>query len=171
MCFTFWHREQLIGETDFEQERTDGAPRAGARRRLAGIFRPTAYGRRMLPRLCGILTAGLALKEELIRRGVDPEDAPPELMEHLFDTTAAGAHIIDLGRALSEVCLRDPGGVKLKVASMGFMELSELAALSSKLGGGETVDLDRVPPEAGEFVVSVTLSDLTPYCGSMLPVQ
>ena len=171
MPFTFWHRDQLIGETDFEDDPAPIAPRPGERRHLAGIFRPTAYGRRMLPRLCGIMTAGFALKEELVRRGVDPEDAPPELMEHLFETTAAGAHILDLGRALSEVCLRDPGGVKLKVASMGFMDLSELASLSRMLGENETVEVDQVQPEVAEFLVSVTLCDLMPHCGPMIPLQ
>lgn len=171
MPFTFWHRDQLIGETDFEEDPATFAPGPDKLRHLAGIFRPTAYGRRMLPRLCGIMTAGFALKEEFVRRGVDPDDAPPEMIEHLFETTAAGAHIIDLGRALSEVSLRDPGGVKLKVASMGFMDLSELASLSRMLGGNQTVDLDHVPSEVAEFLVSVTLSDLAPYCGPMMPLQ
>ena len=171
MPFTFWHRDQLIGETDFEDDPPVLDRRPGERRHLAGIFRPTAYGRRILPRLCGIMTAGFALKEEFVRRGIDPDDAPPEMIEHLFETTAAGAHIIDLGRALSEVCLRDPGGVKLKVASMGFMDLSELASLSRMLGEPETVDLDHVEAEVAEFLVSVTLCDLTPHCGPMMPLQ
>ena len=171
MPFTFWHRDQLIGESDFEDDRTVVAPNLGERRHLAGIFHPTAYGRRMLPRLCGIMTAGFALKEELVRRGVDPDDAPPELMEHLFESTAAGAHILDLGRALSEVCVRDPGGVKLKIASMGFMDLSELASLSRMLGENRPVDLDRVPSEVAEFLVSVTLCDLMADCSPMMPLQ
>jgi hypothetical protein len=171
MPFTFWHRDQLIGETDFEGDRTEIAPQVGERRHLAGIFRPTAYGRRMLPRLCGIMTAGVALKEELVRRGVDPEDAPPEIMEHLFETTAAGAHILDLGRALSEVCLRDPGGVTMKIASIGFMDLNELASLSRMLGGDQTVGYDNVPSEVAEFLVSVTLSDLTPLSGHRTPLH
>ena len=171
MPFTFWHRDQLIGETDFEGDRLEFAPHVGERRHLAGIFRPTAYGRRLLPQLCGIMTAGAALKEELVRRGVDPDDAPPELMEHLFETTAAGAHILGLGRALSEVCLRDPGGVKMKIASIGFMDLNELATLSRMLGEGQTVDYDNVPAEVAEFLVSVTLSDLAPLGGHRMPLQ
>jgi hypothetical protein len=170
MCFTVWHREQLIGETEFEEDRTESASRVGERRHLAGVFRPTAYGRRMLPRLCGILTASLALKEELVRRGVDPDDVPAEMVEHLFETTAAGAHIIDIGRALSEVCIRDPGGVMLKVASMAFMDLSELASLSAKLGENSTAGED-IPANATEFLVSVTLCDLGPYCSPTLLVQ
>jgi hypothetical protein len=170
MCFTVWHREQLIGETAFEEEPTEGALHVGERRHLAGIFRPTAYGRQMLPRLCGFLTASLALKEEIVRRGVDPDDVSPEMVEHLFETTAAGAHIIDIGRALSEVCIRDPGGVVLKVASMAFMDISELASLSAKLGEDSTAGEDA-PANAAEFLVSVTLCDLVPYCSPTLLVQ
>lgn len=171
MPYTLWHREQLIGETDFEEEREVAAPQHGERRHLAGVLRPTPYGRRLLPRLCGIMTAGFELKEEFLRRGIDPDEAPPEVVEHLFESTAAGVHILDLGRALSEVCLRDPGGVRLKVASMGFIDLAELASLSRKLGQNENVDFDGVPAGVAEVLVSVTLCDLAPHCGPMMPLQ
>jgi hypothetical protein len=171
MPFTFWHREHPIGETDFEQEHCEIVPHVGERRQLAGVFHPTPYGRRLLPRLCGIMTAGFELKEELIRRGVPPDDVPPETLEHLFETTEAGARIIDLGRVLSEVCVRDPAGVTLRVASMAFIELAELASLQRKLGLNETVHPDHVPPDVAEFLVSVTLCDLAPHCGSMTQLQ
>jgi hypothetical protein len=171
MPFTFWHREQPIGETDFEQERNENVPRLGERRHLAGVFRPTPYGRRLLPRLCGIMTAGFELKEELALRGLPTDDVPPEMLEHLFETTAAGGHILDLGRVLCEVRVRDPRGVTLKVASMAFIDLAELASLSRKLGVHQTVDLDHVPSDVAEFLVSVTLCDLVPHCGSMTQLQ
>lgn len=166
MPYTFWHREQLIGDTDFEEERDLAAPHLGERRHLAGVFRPTPYGRLLLPRLCGMLTAGFELKEELARRGVAADDAPPEIIEPLFENTAAGAHVIDIGRVLSEIVLRDPGGVRLKVASMAFIELAELAALSRKLGVNETVDFDGASGDVPEFLVSVTLRDLAPHGGT-----
>ena len=170
MRYTLWHRRQLIGETDFEQENGDTTPELGDRPHLAGIFHPTDYGRRLLPRMCGILTAGFELKEELVRRGL-PAEPPAEVVEELFETTAAGAHIIDIGRVLSEVELRDPGGVTLKVASMGFIEMAELASLSRRLGVNETANLDQVPPEVAEFVVSVTLQELSPLCAQTMPLQ
>lgn len=171
MPFTFWHREQPIGETDFEQEHNEIVPHHGERRHLAGVFRPTPYGRRLLPRLCGILTAGYELKEELFRRGMPTDDVPPEMLEHLFGTTTAGAQMLDLGRVLSDVRVRDPGGVTLKIASMAFIDLAELASLSRKLGVNQTVDLDCVPSDVAEFLVSVTLCDLAPHCGSMTQLQ
>ena len=169
MTYTLWHRKQLIGETEFEEERS--VPQQDGRSHLAGVFLPTAYGRRLLPRLCGIMTAGFEFKEELLRRGLPTEDPPAEIVEQLFETTAAGAHIIDIGRVLSEVELRDPGGVTLMVASMGFIELAELAALSRRLGEKEDVDLDDLPSDAPEFLVSVTLRDLAPECLPTMPLQ
>jgi hypothetical protein len=171
MAYTLWHRETLIGETDFEHENGESAPQVGGRCHLAGVFRPTPYGRRLLPRLCGILTAGMELKEELLRRGITADDVPPDTMAHVFETTDAGAHIIDIGRVLSEVELRDPGGVTLKVASMGFMDLAEVKSLSRKLGATETTDIDEVPSQVVEFLVSVTLRELAPRIGPSAMVQ
>lgn len=169
MTYTLWHRKQLIGETEFEQERT--APRLGKGSHMAGVFHPNDYGRRLLPRLCGILTAGFDLKEELLRRGLPTEDPPADVVEELFETTEAGAHIIDIGRVLSEVELHDPAGIPLKVSTMAFIDLAELAALSRRIGENENVDFENVPPEAVEFLVSVTLTDLSAECIPTMPLQ
>lgn len=168
MPYTFWHAGVLIGETDFEGDRRD-PPQRGGRRHLVGVFRPTGYGRRLLPRLCGILTAMSDLKDEVDRRGLDADDLPADTLEELFVSTSAGAHVIDIGRVLSEVELRSPIGSSLEVASMGFMDLAELKSLSRKLAledGIEPgiVESDIVEPDAScpkipEFLVSVTLSD------------
>jgi hypothetical protein len=159
MPYTLWHQGKLIGETDFEDERGDSRSPGRPRFHLAGAFRPTAYGREILPRVCGILTAGADLKEELARRGLDADDAPPEMIEHLFETTAAGAHIIDIGRVLSEIELRAPSGHTLAFASMGFMELAELTSLSRRLGGNDHVGPVALRSDIPEFLVSVTLHD------------
>lgn len=161
MPYTIWYRGELIGETDFEGERTESAPGIPECRHLAGIFRPTDYGRRLLPRLCGIMTAAADLKDEVTRRGLDPDQVPPNVMQRLFESTAAGAHILDIGRVLSEVELREPAGLTLVVASMGFMEMSELASLTRRLGCTPKVNFDDLPLEAPEFLVSVTLRELT----------
>jgi hypothetical protein len=109
-----------------------------------------------------MLTACADLKEELVRRGLNPDESPPEVLSHLFETTAAGAHIIDIGRVLSEVELRAPSGTPMVVSSMGFMDLTELASLSRRLGCNEKVKFEEVPCEVAEFIVSVTLRELTP---------
>jgi hypothetical protein len=169
MPYTIWYRGELIGETDFEGQRSEIAPAhsemdpaAREGRHLAGVFRPTTYGRQLLPRLCGIMSAAADLKEEVARRGLDPEDVPPDIMRRLFEGTPAGLHILDIGRVLSEVELRSPTGLTVVVASMGFMDIGELASLSRRLGCSRpTVNLDDLPPEAPEFLVSVTLQELT----------
>lgn len=112
-----------------------------------------------------MMTAAADLKDELNRRGLDPDDVPPDVMMHLFESTPAGAHIIDIGRVLSDVELRDPGGTTLVVSSMGFIDLAELTMLSLRLGT-KMVSLDQLPSDGPEFVVSVTLRALTGggYC-------
>lgn len=160
MTYTLWHRGVLIGETDFEDEQGDRAAPVTKGLHLAGIFRPTEHGRALLPRLCGIMTAAADLKDECIRRGLDPDDMAADVMMHMFESTAAGAHIIDIGRVLTEVELRDSGGATLVVSSMGFMDLAELASLSLRLGTKMT-SLDHLPSDGPEFVVSVTLRALT----------
>jgi hypothetical protein len=160
MTYTLWHSGILIGETDFEGEADASAQRLRERRHLAGAFRPTTYGRQLLPRLCGILTAGADLKDELVRRGLNADDAPPDVIEDLFESTAAGAHIVDIGRVLSEIELRAPTGTTLAVASMAFIELAELASLSRRFGCDEPVDLEATSPDGVQFVVSVTLREV-----------
>jgi len=159
MAYTLWHRGVLIGETEFED--SEHAAQGNGRIHLAGAFCPTPYGRTLLPRLCGILTAASELKEEMARRGIDADEADGEQIEDLFETTAAGAHIVDIGRVLTEVELRYPGGTRLIVASMGFMDLAELASLSRKRDGREMSDTPLLPPGAPEFLVSVTLRGLS----------
>ena len=159
MTYTLWHRGVLIGQTKFED--SERAPQENGRLHLAGVFSPTAYGRRLLPRLCGILAAASELKDELARRGIDADEADGEQIEQVFDTIAAGARILDIGEALSEVELRDPGGTRLVVSSMGFMDVAELASLSRKLAGRELLDTQQLPPGSPEFLVSVTLRGLS----------
>ena len=54
---------------------------------------------------------------------------------------------------------------------MAFIDLGELAALSRRLGINETLDFDEVPPETADFLVSVTLSDLSAECLPTMPLQ
>lgn len=163
MAYTLWHCGKLIGETDFEDEDKASGSNGSPRRHLAGSFRPTAYGRTVLPRLCGMLTAASELKAELLRRGMNADDVPPEMIDHLFHTTAAGAHIVDIGRVLCDVALHSPSGKTLEVTSMSFLELAELASLSRKLGSGEMREPREMPPDAPEFLVSVTLRERRHY--------
>ena len=58
MAHTFWHSGILIGASDLEESSQHP-------RQRGGVFRPTAYGLEIFPRLTGILSAGHALKTHL----------------------------------------------------------------------------------------------------------
>ena len=58
MAYTFWHSGVLIGESDLE-EASDNPRQHG------GVFRPTAYGLEIFPRLTGILSEWYELKMHL----------------------------------------------------------------------------------------------------------
>jgi hypothetical protein len=150
MPYTLWHCGVLIGETDFEE---------GGRRppQYVGVFRPTEYGRGVFPRLTGMLTAASGLKDELGARGLSEEEMSREEVENLLDNTPDGNKVLDIGRALSEVELRDPEGRVLEFKQIAFIDLAELAALSRRLGCTADPEWETLPPEAPQYIVSVTL--------------
>ena len=133
MTYTFWHSGILIGESDLEESSQHP-------RQRGGVFRPTAYGLEIFPRLTGILSAGYALKTHLDSNGLSPDDMEPEEIEELLDTTPAGEKIIDIGRMLSDVEMRAPDGRRLEFASIAFSDLAERArdcTVSRALAGTE----------------------------------
>ena len=149
MSHTLWHCGVLIGDTDFE----DSGRRPP---QYVGVFRPTEYGRAVFPRLTGILTAASGLKDELEARGVSEDQMSPEHVANLLDSTPDGNKVLDIGKALSEVELRDPEGRPLEFKQIAFIDLTELAALSRKLGCNADMEWETLPPEAPQYVVSVT---------------
>ena len=158
MTFTFWYSGILIGESDLE-EASDNPRQHG------GVFRPTAYGLEIFPRLTGILSAGYALKTHLDSNGLSPDDMEPEEIEELLDTTPAGEKIIDIGRMLSEVEMRAPDGRRLEFKSIAFSDPSELQRLIREMHLGGADDLTDLPPEAPRYIVSATLTDDTSASG------
>lgn len=155
MAYTFWHSGILIGESDLE-EASDNP------RQHAGIFRPTAYGLEVFPRLTGILSAGYALKMHLEANGVSTDDMDGVELDELFDSTPAGEKILDIGRTLSEVEMRAPDGLRLDFASIAFTDLSELQRLLGEMNAGAEHGLRDLPPDAPRYVVSATLREGPP---------
>ena len=150
MPYTLWYCGVLIGDTDFEE--------GGCRPpQYAGVFRPTEYGRAVFPRLTGILTAAAGLKDELEARGLSDDEMTAEQVADLLDNTRHGDRVLDIGKALSEVELRDPGGRVCEFKQIAFIDLAELAALSRKLGCNVHIDWQTLPAEAPQYIVSVTL--------------
>jgi hypothetical protein len=152
MAYTFWHSGILIGESDLE-ESSDNPRQHG------GIFRPTAYGLQVFPRLTGILSAGYALKTHLEAHGLDPENLEGAEIDELFDSTPAGAKILDIGRMLSEVEMRAPDGQRLEFASIAFTDLAELQQVLAEMNAGAEHGLRDRPLDASRYIVSATLRD------------
>ena len=154
MTYTFWHSGILIGESDLE----DGSDRP---RQRGGVFRPTAYGLEVFPRLSGILAAGHALKTHLDANGLSPDDMDGQQIDELFDGTPAGRQIIDIGRTISEVEMRAPDGQRLEFESIAFSDLTELKRLVRELKIGAVDDLPDLTDTAPRYIVSATLRNLT----------
>ena len=150
MPYTLWHCGVLIGETDFDE---------GGRRppQYAGVFRPTEHGRAVFPRLSGMLTAASGLKDQLEARGLSEDEMSSDQVASLIDSTPEGSKVLEIGKALSEVELRDAEGRLLAFKQIAFIDLAELAALSRKLGCNEEMEWEALPPEASQYIVSVTL--------------
>ena len=157
MTYTFWHSGILIGESDLE----DGSDRP---RQRGGVFRPTAYGLEVFPRLSGILAAGHALKTHLDANGLSPDDMDGEQIDELLDGTPAGQQIIDIGRTISEVEMCAPDGQRLEFESIAFSDLTELKRLVRELKLGEVDDPPELPDltdDAPRYIVSATLRNRT----------
>jgi hypothetical protein len=155
MAHTFWHSGILIGESDLEKASRNP-------RQRGGVFRPTAYGREVFPRLSGMLSAGHALKTHLEANGLSPEALERRQLDEIFDTTPAGQKIIDIGRMLSEVEMRAPDGRRLEFASIAFSDPSEIQQLVREMKLGAGVDLPDLPPGAPRYIVSATLREKWP---------
>ena len=163
MTYTFWHSGILIGESDMEEA-------SGHPRQRGGVFRPTAYGLLVFPRLSGIFTAGHALKNHLDANGLTPEEMDPNEIEALLDKTPAGQKVIDIGRMLSDVEMRAPNGQRLDFASIAFNDLSELQRLARELELGPGHDLADIPADAPRYIVSATLRNGS-YTGGRQPLS
>lgn len=155
MTYTFWHSGILIGESDLEQP-------SDQPRQRGGVFRPTAYGREVFPRLTGILTAGHALKTYLDANGLTPEAMEKGEIEEFFDRTAAGQKIIDIGRMLSEVEMRAPDGRRQEIASIAFSDQVEVQRLVHEMNLATAYDPTEWPPDVARYIVTATLQDNTP---------
>lgn len=149
MPYTLWHAGVLIGETEFTHD-----PRNPRHR--AGVFIPSAYGRELFPRLTGVLTAQLDLDTELRSRGLEPEKMDPNDIREFFDTTEPGRKFLDVGRALSEVEIRDPRGKPLAFERLAFLDPAELKGLMARAGTNDSAAQEALDADDRQVIVSVT---------------
>lgn len=157
MAYTFWHSGILIGESDLDES-------TGHRGQRGGVFRPTAHGLEVFPRLTGILSAGAALKAHLEANGLCPDAMSRDEVEELLDNTPAGQKILDIGRMLSEVEVRASDGRRLEFKSIAFTDLMEMERVARGLDGsnGDAGGLTTLPPDAARYFVSATFRDRAP---------
>jgi|SRR5688500_11635765 len=155
MTYTFYHCGVLVGESDLEESSTNP-------RQRGGVFWPTPYGLQVFPRLTGILSAAHALKLHLDEKGLSADDMERSAIEEVFETTAAGQKVIDIGRMLSDVEMRGPDGRRLEFASIAFSDLTEIQRLTHELQLDSADSLANMPPDAPRYIVSATLRHGTP---------
>ena len=155
MTYTFYHCGVLVGESDLEDA-------GGNPRQRGGVFWPTPYGLQVFPRLTGMLTAAHALKLHLDANGLSADDLERDEVEEIFETTAAGQKVIDIGRMLSDVEMRGPDGRRLEFASIAFSDLMEIKQLTRELQLDSAETIAAVPPDAPRYIVSATLRHETP---------
>lgn len=152
MTYTFWHGGVLIGESDLERASDTPLHRGG-------VFRPTAYGLELFPRLTGILSAGHALKAQFDADGLSPEEMPCGEIERLFASTPAGRTFMGYARTLSQVEVRAPDGRRLECLSIAFSDAQELQRLARELEIETDVDLAGLPADVPSYVVSTIFLD------------
>lgn len=153
MRHTLWHCGVLIGEAKMQVNPAQP-------RQIVGEFRPTAYGRELLPRLTGVLSAAAALKDEMATRGISEESVTdPVTGPDLIESMPGGRKMVDIGRTLSEVQLRDPSGIALEFKSIAFLDLGELDSLARKLGTMRPfATSEGGPHQRARVLVSATLA-------------
>jgi len=157
MPYTFYHAGVLIGESNLED--------VASKRQRAGVFRPTAYGMDIFPRLTGILSAGHALETHPREQGLSVDDMERAEIERLFDTTPAGQKIIDVGRMLSEVEIQAPNGARKEFEQIAFIDQLEWKRVG-KLLNDPAAEVEEWPPGVPRYVVSVTLRNSSSFSSS-----
>jgi hypothetical protein len=155
MTYTFRHAGTLMGDASMQKSPTN-------RWQRAGIFKPNAYGLELLPRLTCLLTASYELKQALVERGLPPDDLrQPEALE-LIETTSGGRKMIDVGRVLSKIEVRDPDGHPVRIASIAFSDIRELQSLT-RLMKIDNQEILQVPAEESRYIVSFTRAVRVPW--------
>jgi hypothetical protein len=146
--FTLHHLGQEVGSTDF-------AHAGPAPNQRLGAFLPTPYGVALMPRIAGFLEAAFRLKRALEREGIDPEN-DPEAVASALETLPEGQRVVDVGRATSELQLRNAHGVAVPFSMLMISDVREMVALT-RLDAG---NLGTLPDDLGawRYIISATFT-------------
>lgn len=147
MRYTLWHRDTLIGETDFGL-----GGRSGSR---AGVLHPTPSGMAVLPALTAMAPALLAAGEAMKRLPVLDEEIERDgdAAIEAFTASPEGQRVLRAAEEMADLELRDPGGNPVALDSILVSDLQEMAALRATLRRGQGIRGDPV-----RYVISATFT-------------
>lgn len=151
MPYTLWLHGLLVGETDFEHP----GPAPGQR---LGAFRPTTAGLEVLPSICGLLAATVALKDEMERRGlVNPDDQADGMLE-VLESTPEGERVVEIAKCLEQLELHDPNGIRLQFQSIAVSDLHELVQLGKLRASAVDEASETADESTPRYLISATFS-------------
>ena len=147
MRYTLWHRDTLVGETDF------GLGNRGGSR--AGVLHPTPSGMAVLPALTAMAPALLSAGEAMQRLPLSDEDIErdADAAMEAFAASPEGQRVLRAAEEMADLELRDPSGKPVALDSLLVSDLQEMAALGATLRRGQSLRGDPV-----RYVISATFS-------------
>jgi hypothetical protein len=150
MRYTLWHRDVLVGETDFGL-----GMRGGSR---AGVFHPAPSGMAVLPALTAMAPALIGLGEMMERLPLLDEEIERDVDGAVEAITSSpeGQRMLRAAEQIAELELRDDNGKHVPFDSILVSDLQEMTAMGAQLRaqpprGGEGLDPVR-------YVISATFS-------------
>jgi hypothetical protein len=152
MTYKLLLRGRVIGETDLDY----AGP--GRTQRLA-LFRPTSEGQQQLPRITGLLSATLALKQALARRGLEADDMQADAVLDVLENTSEGRRVMEVAKALDGLELRDERGARLEFTSIAVSDLDEIQQLSRALETRRSPPDWSAAPKSHRYLISATLTE------------
>lgn len=139
-----------MGESDLSGKTFDP-------RHKSGDFHPTPYGRTLLPRVTGVLSAEMALVKHTESEIPNWRQLSPETLEPLLRESEAGRALTDAGRVLKEVQVRGPDGKPVEFGMIAFCDIDEFRRVSLALGTHSLEQLMNLAEGTPAFTVSLLL--------------
>jgi hypothetical protein len=150
MRYTLWHRDVLVGETDFGLGMRDGS--------RAGVFHPAASGMAVLPALTAMAPALIGLGEMMERLPLLDEEIERNVDGTVEAITSSpeGQRMLRAAEQIAELELRDDNGKHVPFDSILVSDLQEMTALGAQvraqpIRGGNGRDPVR-------YIISATFS-------------
>jgi hypothetical protein len=147
MRYTLWHRDTLVGETDFGFGLRNGS--------RAGVLHPTLPGMAVLPALTAMAPALFAVDDAMKRLPLTDEDIERDVDGAIeaFTSSPEGQRVLRAAEQMAALELRDPSGRPVPFDSILVSDIHEMAALGAALRPDRAGGSDPV-----RYVISATFS-------------